>query len=439
MRRFLTTTALVAFTALPLQAEQHMSQSGETSMEVTVGDQEFRASTMMGAAVYMAAEGGQTAEGNTMSEIPESWTQVGTVEDVFVGQNGEISTVVFAPNDQISSDKDRVGVETASVDFKTSEDGSKIYVVYTGDKVSLEQSEEFDQAAAEAEGQQSAARMDQASNTETEKDGLTIRAGDLTDHAVYVPAENAETNFDEALSEVPAEWEELGDVDSVVLSREGQIKSITLDVGGFLGMGEKEVETSMDDLRFVRDSDSDADNEYFIVYTGDRSMLEDQEEFDREQAEADGNQVMTGSENRMAGNDNMQDRTEQQQADAGDDAMNRDPNAEEQQAYAGDNERMPMTGEEMAQLTASELEGQTVYGSNGDNIGDVSQLVLNDEGKIAEVIVDVGGFLGLGEKPVALPFDELKIERGTGGFDSLEVRVDHTQEDLENMESWTDS
>lgn len=478
MRRILTTTAIVALSAMPLYAEQHTGNTTEAAMQVTAGDQEFRASTMMGAKVYMPAKGeSQKVADMDVSEVPDNWTEIGSVEDVFVGQNGKIATVVFSPNDEISSDRDRVGLKTASVEFKKASQGDELYVVYTGDKVTLEDSAEFDQASAEAEGQTSAAdmqkeqqqasaddktktsddkKMEQAANAETEQDGLTIRAAALTGHTVYVPAEGKDaSNIKGEMPEASGDWEKVGEVGNVVLSREGEIKSVTLDAGGFLGMGEKEVETSMDDLRFVRDSDADADNEFFIVFTGDRAQFDTQDEFDRTKAEANGDWVMTPEDSQRAENTKAEDGSEerdmaQNDAAATEDAqkdqtaqndMAKDQSNEDQMAEADTEagDTMQMTEDQMAKLTADELEGQTVYGTNGDNIGDVSTLVLDDSGEIDKVIVDVGGFLGIGEKPVALPFDDLRIEQSSGSMNSIQVTTDHTQADLENMKTWEDA
>jgi sporulation protein YlmC with PRC-barrel domain len=578
MRRILTTTAIAALTAMPLHAEEHGGANEMTEAQVTAGEQEFRASNLMGATVYMPGESDSASVENVdPANLPEGWTEIGSVEDVFVDNNGEIATVVMSPNDQTQSDRDRIGVETASVNFKTSGDGNEILVVYTGDKVSLENAGEFQEASARAEGQTSARDMEEQrqadagesqdemeqqrqadasgsqnemsaedretearmANSETEKDGLKIRAADLSGHPVYIPEEGA--NADEMSGEVaeaPDSWEQVGEIGNVVLSREGEIQSITLDAGGFLGMGEKEVETSMDDLRFVRDSDADADNEWFVVFTGDRAQLEDQEEFDRDRAQREGRWVLSpGYDDRARntgtseGMSSEQDQTsqnmsgtegEQRQEDAAsaegamtDDGQEQDMaqsgtqessqeedmaasedartgeeqdgeqmaqteasdgasqeedmaanddgmtgEAEDEQTAANEegttgeaeDEQMadagaqgadegsgPMNLEEMSQLTASELEGQTVYGSNGDSIGDVSTLVLDDGGEIDRVVVDVGGFLGIGEKPVALPFDELQIEQNGDGMNSIDVTTDHTQEELESMETWQDA
>jgi hypothetical protein len=54
----------------------------------------------------------------------------------------------------------------------------------------------------------------------------------------------------------------------------------------------------------------------------------------------------------------------------------------------------------------------TVYGSDDENIGEVSDVILakdGSKGAIEAVILDVGGFLGIGEKPVAVSFDSLEI------------------------------
>lgn len=60
-------------------------------------------------------------------------------------------------------------------------------------------------------------------------------------------------------------------------------------------------------------------------------------------------------------------------------------------------------------MMASELRGTRVYGANDENVGEIDDLVLTTDGEIAAAVVGVGGFLGLGEKNVAIPFSELEI------------------------------
>jgi sporulation protein YlmC with PRC-barrel domain len=51
---------------------------------------------------------------------------------------------------------------------------------------------------------------------------------------------------------------------------------------------------------------------------------------------------------------------------------------------------------------------QSVYDPSDSKIGDVSDLLIQPDGKIAAAMVGVGGFLGIGEKDVAVPFEAIK-------------------------------
>jgi sporulation protein YlmC with PRC-barrel domain len=68
-----------------------------------------------------------------------------------------------------------------------------------------------------------------------------------------------------------------------------------------------------------------------------------------------------------------------------------------------------MTQEQPGQWRASKLEGLDVYNQNDEKIGDISELIVDGSGKIQAVVVGVGGFLGIGERNVALPFDQIKF------------------------------
>ena len=60
------------------------------------------------------------------------------------------------------------------------------------------------------------------------------------------------------------------------------------------------------------------------------------------------------------------------------------------------------------QIRGSKLIGASVYDPTDQKIGTVDELVLNPDGKVADVVIGVGGFLGAGEKRVAVPMAELK-------------------------------
>jgi hypothetical protein len=56
----------------------------------------------------------------------------------------------------------------------------------------------------------------------------------------------------------------------------------------------------------------------------------------------------------------------------------------------------------------SKLSGVNVYNNNGDKVGDISDIILDQTGKVAGVVLGVGGFLGMGEHYVAVNYDQLK-------------------------------
>jgi hypothetical protein len=78
---------------------------------------------------------------------------------------------------------------------------------------------------------------------------------------------------------------------------------------------------------------------------------------------------------------------------------------------------------------ANDITGERVYDSTGEWIGEVSEMVVKDEKTWA--IVDVGGFLGIGEKPVALDLSELDI--ATDANNDVRVSTAFTKEELEAM------
>src|SRR5450631_1256279 len=57
---------------------------------------------------------------------------------------------------------------------------------------------------------------------------------------------------------------------------------------------------------------------------------------------------------------------------------------------------------------ASKLVGVNVYNEANEKIGDINEVILDKSGKVANVILGVGGFLGMGEHYVAVAFDKLK-------------------------------
>jgi hypothetical protein len=59
--------------------------------------------------------------------------------------------------------------------------------------------------------------------------------------------------------------------------------------------------------------------------------------------------------------------------------------------------------------TAEALIGRTVENATGDDLGEINNVVINENGNVVAVVIGVGGFLGIGEKDVGVPFDALEF------------------------------
>ena len=78
---------------------------------------------------------------------------------------------------------------------------------------------------------------------------------------------------------------------------------------------------------------------------------------------------------------------------------------------------------------ASNWIGKSLYNGSDENLGDINDILIGSDGKIRAVIVGVGGFLGIGEKDVAVNF--AAIEPRTDEDGSVDLYLNATQEQLE--------
>jgi sporulation protein YlmC with PRC-barrel domain len=80
-------------------------------------------------------------------------------------------------------------------------------------------------------------------------------------------------------------------------------------------------------------------------------------------------------------------------------------------------------------VLATSFIGSTVYTSTDENIGDINDLIFDDKGSIQAVIVGVGGFLGMGEKDVAVPLNKINVTKDENN--AVKLTVQASREDLE--------
>jgi sporulation protein YlmC with PRC-barrel domain len=211
--------------------------------------------------------------------------------------------------------------------------------------------------------------------------------------------------------------EHIGDVNNLVIGDDGAVAAVIIGVGGFLGIGEKNVAVSMDELQWV----AAEDNTWRYVLATTKEALNSAPSFE-----------WTDDEPMDTAAAPMQ----------GDDAMAVDQTATGTAAPADNMVAAPAAGTRMdplnrngltdfdeSKLTAEELIGTNVYGTNDEHIGAIGDLALNEDGTIDAIIIDFGGFLGIGTKPVAVAFENLDFLADPNNNRSLVLPI--TREQME--------
>ena len=90
-------------------------------------------------------------------------------------------------------------------------------------------------------------------------------------------------------------------------------------------------------------------------------------------------------------------------------------------------------GTEGSLIAAGKVVGLSVYGPDHVQIGEVADLMIRKvSGQVAYAVLSVGGFLGLGARHCALPWQMLKYDTGLGGY-----VVDVSREQLEGAPSYS--
>ena len=200
---------------------------------------------------------------------------------------------------------------------------------------------------------------------------------------------------------VPDDWEQIASISDLVLGMDGRVRGVLVDVGGFLGLGTRTVMLSMDSVRIATQSDSDL---VYAVINATREELEAAPEY------------VAYDRSGM-----MNDAATTQPADAM--AQSRLGVAEPQEGFAT---------VEWSTLTVDQLRTAAVYDINNERVADISDVLLGTGDTVEAVLIDVGGFLGLGGRTVAISMDQLEIQ-GNEDVSDLRVYLAITEEQLEAL------
>ena len=251
---------------------------------------------------------------------------------------------------------------------------------------------------------------------QSEASGPSVSASQVIGARIY--ASEAALDGD-AFAGVQDGWDDIGEVDDVILTRDGTVDAVMVDIGGFLGIGERRVAVDMSALRFVQDSATDADD-WFLVLQADRATLEGAPEWVMPSA------AMT-TDTTAATDTTATDTTATAEAPAA------TTEADATVATASGMTTLPegYVAVETDKLTAEMLTGANVHDAEDKSVAEIKDLVLTGEGKVTDVVLDVGGFLGIGAKTVAIPMDRLTVAQKEDGKVALWVNM--SKEELEAL------
>lgn len=220
----------------------------------------------------------------------------------------------------------------------------------------------------------------------------TVEASDLIGARIYAADYEGDPQEFHAGG---AEWDDIGEVSDVLVTPAGDVAAVIIDVGGFLGVGERVVAVGIDEIAFIRTGEGEDD--WRAVIDRSRASLEKQPEFDAEAARAENGLMRAGE------------------------AANADSMAREGWVVA-----------KRGEYSVDDLRGATVYGPTDEEIGEISDLILSPSGEVEAGLLDVGGFLSLGERTVAIPFSQMSLLREIDG-DDVRVYVASSEEQLRKM------
>ena len=235
----------------------------------------------------------------------------------------------------------------------------------------------------------------------------------------------------------------IGSISDIVLSPEGTAQAVVIGVGGFLGLGKKDVAIEYDLVQWTeRDG-----NRYLVVETTPealkalptfdvaayRPMSADAEVGNtRPASSAELDAARQGADAEAAMNDDTATDTTAPapESDTGmaqtDEAT---PPAATDDTRTSAIDRSTMTEVPAGEIRADDLIGTNVYGAGDENVGSIGDVILSQDGQVDAVTVDVGGFLGIGAKEVAIGFDNLAFMRDSDGRVHLYTPL--TKEQLE--------
>ena len=187
--------------------------------------------------------------------------------------------------------------------------------------------------------------------------------------------------------------EKLGKIEDVVVHPDGEVAYAVLSFGGTLGLGDKLFAIPWSAVQFkgfemaskdAKDAKESKDTERSIVLSIDKERLKNAPGFDKNNWP-----VMASPE------------------------WAKDVDAYYSTMGKSDTVKPVEAGAQKKGVIwrCSELKGFNVNTPTDEKLGDIKEVAIDTNGRVSYVVISVGGFLGMGDRHVAVPWDALKIAR----------------------------
>jgi sporulation protein YlmC with PRC-barrel domain len=209
---------------------------------------------------------------------------------------------------------------------------------------------------------------------------------------------------------VNANGDTVGEIENVVIDKDGAVKYVIAGVGGFLGVGEKHVAIQWDALTIT-------ENGEHVVANVTKEQLEALPE--HKVPETVKPDTVYSYDDDIKSNPYL--------SDGGIAAAPSTDTSSQSADTTGTTESAVEPAAGMPMLQASDVIGANVKNPDGTSIGEVSEMIVKSDGSIEGVVVDVGGFLGVGAHPVLLGWPDLHF---SGKVDDPTVTTSLSKEQL---------
>jgi sporulation protein YlmC with PRC-barrel domain len=224
-----------------------------------------------------------------------------------------------------------------------------------------------------------------------------------------------------------ADGETIGEIKSIYINKDGKVDSVMVGVGGFLGMGDREVRIAWSDLKIT-------DNGEKVMVNMTKDELKAKPEY-RYKNESWRGQVFTDTGPWTARPSDTARTTDAPRPANDQLAQTTKPPADRSTDKPSDRPNLAATtstGDFNAagEMSGNALIGATVRNDKREAVGKIEDVYVDNSGAIKTVVVAVGGFLGVGAKDVAVRWSDLKFSRDDK---SIVIMTSWTKESLKAM------